>query len=301
MIIEPPKYASEAVRDLERTAVRLAPQAAMARYCDSLRLTAGLIRDSVHVILPFNGEVYRSNERGGEMPTSDECDSFVGLPAPVTCFQYDWEYMGLSNSSIHTPRRITLVLDGKQAHEGEVPDGFVEVATFVSVIFHEKIKQWALLDSVLKVKQPLTVDRGGYKDGWGVHSSLLNIVTGQEIQDSEAGRLLLSGFLDDINVVVQCLHSLRAGASLEEQPRLSELKRMMDRKKGLPEFTYHVLKLPAHVSRSGGVPVGSHASPRFHVRRAHIRKLSSGTLTFVRQCFVGDKTLGTVQKHYEVQ
>lgn len=50
-----------------------------------------------------------------------------------------------------------------------------------------------------------------------------------------------------------------------------------------------------------GAPTGAHDSPRFHVRRAHIRKLPTGVLTFVRQCFVGDPEKGVVGKHYKME
>lgn len=64
----------------------------MGFYTTALRSVASLIRHAVHVILPENGEVYRSNDYGGDMPSPDECESFMGLPAPVTCFEYPWSY-----------------------------------------------------------------------------------------------------------------------------------------------------------------------------------------------------------------
>lgn len=45
---------------------------------------------------------------------------------------------------------------------------------------------------------------------------------------------------------------------------------------------------------------GTHASPRFHVRRGHIRHLSDGRMILVRSCTVGDASLGRIIKDYNV-
>jgi len=45
---------------------------------------------------------------------------------------------------------------------------------------------------------------------------------------------------------------------------------------------------------------GTHASPRFHDRRGHIRRLQSGRQVWVRPCKVGDPTKGAVFKDYAI-
>jgi len=46
---------------------------------------------------------------------------------------------------------------------------------------------------------------------------------------------------------------------------------------------------------------GSHASPRWHLRRGHWRQLPDGRRIFVRQCEVGDSARGGVVKDYAVE
>lgn len=46
---------------------------------------------------------------------------------------------------------------------------------------------------------------------------------------------------------------------------------------------------------------GSHASPRLHDRRGHLRRLRSGKNVWVRPCKVGNAALGTVFHDYEVR
>ena len=42
----------------------------------------------------------------------------------------------------------------------------------------------------------------------------------------------------------------------------------------------------------------AHASPRYHMRRGHIRRLPTGKTTFVHAHFVGSQDTGTVDKNY---
>jgi hypothetical protein len=46
---------------------------------------------------------------------------------------------------------------------------------------------------------------------------------------------------------------------------------------------------------------GTHASPRLHDRRGHIRRLKSGKNVWVRPCKVGDVNLGTVFHDYKIE
>lgn len=45
---------------------------------------------------------------------------------------------------------------------------------------------------------------------------------------------------------------------------------------------------------------GSHASPRLHIRRGHIRRYQTGKTTWVKQCMVGTPELGVIEKDYRV-
>lgn len=45
---------------------------------------------------------------------------------------------------------------------------------------------------------------------------------------------------------------------------------------------------------------GSHASPRQHFRRGHLRRLQNGDVVWVRHCLVGNKEQGVVNKSYSI-
>jgi hypothetical protein len=69
----------------------------------------------------------------------------------------------------------------------------------------------------------------------------------------------------------------------------------------LPLFEYHLLKISPALKMPGHVAAGgTHASPRLHWRRGHIRRLPSGACTQVRPCLVGHKSLGQIEKDYLV-
>jgi hypothetical protein len=69
-----------------------------------------------------------------------------------------------------------------------------------------------------------------------------------------------------------------------------------------PLFSYRLLKIdPARVRMPGMKSNGgTHASPRLHWRRGHIRRYASGGISLVRPCLVGCSSRGEVQKDYVI-
>jgi len=85
----------------------------------------------------------------------------------------------------------------------------------------------------------------------------------------------------------------------------SQEKKLINRKrkaKGkLPLFTYKTLHVDTSEREEQRLsPTGTHASPRVHLRRGHIRKLPTGNSVWVQPCVVGDKSKGIVHKNYTV-
>jgi len=76
------------------------------------------------------------------------------------------------------------------------------------------------------------------------------------------------------------------------------LQKKRQKRGKLPLFSYHVLELKNSASEPGQSLGGTHASPRFHLRRGHIRRYEDGSYTWVNAHTVGDKKLGMVHKEY---
>lgn len=307
-----PQYAAQCVFDLEWSSKRLIqnePQLASVA-----RTLAVLIRESVHVVLPPNGEVYRDTGPAADLtaPTPEECISIGNLPAPVTCFEYPWTHkidlthypkdseLTISDAS----KRITIALDGRQLsndRHGSDPS----LITFFSLFYERSIKRWTFYPLTLTVSSPLEVASPPRRlsEGWGVMATSRDLETGKILSPTSALAIrCVAEFRADLVAVLQCCHSLRAGASLAEQTELSSMRRRKFEQKGVGGFSYHVLTLPQKIIGGQSTDGNNiHASPRFHVRRAHIRKLSTGSLAFVRQCFVGNPDDGMVSKHYNIK
>jgi len=86
----------------------------------------------------------------------------------------------------------------------------------------------------------------------------------------------------------------------EDNPAPAALNKKRAKAGKFPVLEYKtlVLKLnaPSASAQSGG---GTHASPRVHLRRGHIRKIDSGRRVWVQACVVGS-THGMVLKDYRI-
>lgn len=66
-------------------------------------------------------------------------------------------------------------------------------------------------------------------------------------------------------------------------------------------FSHKVLVVDVSGQGSAeGERTGTHASPRLHLRRGHIRRLASGETVWVQPCVVGDKSKGMLTKDYRI-
>jgi hypothetical protein len=70
---------------------------------------------------------------------------------------------------------------------------------------------------------------------------------------------------------------------------------------GISGWTWHLVDIdPSRVRAAAQAQGGTHASPRWHIRRGHWRTLPDGRPTFVRECEVGDPARGGIVKDYRV-
>lgn len=69
----------------------------------------------------------------------------------------------------------------------------------------------------------------------------------------------------------------------------------------MPLFSTWTLNINlAHPGSSSSKSNGTHASPRVHLRRGHVRRYQSGLWVWVQPCVVGNKALGLIHKDYAV-
>lgn len=306
-----PQYSARAVASLEatakhlRTVVRAGKSPALREaimWAEGHETIASLLRNAVHLVLPPRGEIYRANLDGRGCPTDDECESLHGLPAPVTAIEYPYPptEREVRPGTYPAPKRITLITDGKQLYPKEQTLERHQLQLFSIFEVNRGSVEWSFQRSSLFLFAPFTaIPKTRDRERWGMQCAVLDLVTNTMLSGVHA-REQFSEWQADIIATVQCCHALRAGALLDERTESSSSRRRKFQRQGVGGFTYHVLRIPTRDRESSGRANGSHASPRFHVRRAHIRKLPNGALTFVRQCFVGDDSAGSVSKHYQI-
>ena len=103
------------------------------------------------------------------------------------------------------------------------------------------------------------------------------------------------------SMVWRALGLLAVSTPLVDQ-QLSPLRRPPFAKVGVRGWTYRVAQIdPVRVAAAVAQGDGTHASPRWHIRRGHWRQLADGRRVFIRECQVGDVSRGAVVKDYQVQ
>jgi hypothetical protein len=114
--------------------------------------------------------------------------------------------------------------------------------------------------------------------------------------------------LDDDHPYAHCLTGMvwrslailvEAGTTSEQT--ISRVHRPKFASAGIRGWTWHqVAILPERLVRSSEPLGGTHASPRWHIRRGHWRRLADGRRVFVQACEFGDPAQGGIVKDYLV-
>jgi len=121
---------------------------------------------------------------------------------------------------------------------------------------------------------------------------------GRKVDDS-----IIKTFFSIISFVLKSFDVIAcSNVELIDNVKYSHKKKHGKIRKGLPLYTYKTLHIKPNKTTIKNIskPIGTHASPRLHLRRGHIRKLPSGETTWVQSCMVGTKDNGIVEKEYVV-
>jgi hypothetical protein len=91
----------------------------------------------------------------------------------------------------------------------------------------------------------------------------------------------------------------------ETLPAPTKLNKKRAKKNRVPLYEYKILDIVADIlqaqpSEAKPHQGGTHASPRMHKRRGHVRRLGSGKTVWVRNTIVGKPGTGAVEKDYAV-
>lgn len=109
-----------------------------------------------------------------------------------------------------------------------------------------------------------------------------------------------------LDQLLQILGLMSTGSGIVQtvvRPQMKFINAKRVRKGEVPlDYEHTVVSIDPTVLRLPGVVAqgGTHASPRLHWRRGHIRTLQGGRKVQVRPCVVGDVSRGTVTHDYDI-
>lgn len=101
--------------------------------------------------------------------------------------------------------------------------------------------------------------------------------------------------------IVNFLAALQCTNVREVDHKPGEVERKLCASKNkCPPYSFKTLELivPASKKDKQDPKGGTHASPRLHLRRGHIREYAPGKTCWVQPCMVGDSSKGVVHKEY---
>ena len=123
----------------------------------------------------------------------------------------------------------------------------------------------------------------------------------------EGGKKFIANCLLDIGGEVRAVFSLMEALSCSnvktetvEPPHRLNKCRIKRGKNPFLSYKILTLDLPSDNKKSAS-GTGNHASPRLHLRRGHVRNLSSGRRIWVNSCMVGKPENGILEKTYRVE
>lgn len=189
-------------------------------------------------------------------------------------------------------QEYNIKFDATLIHLKEIEDGWVKGRVFFR---RSETKKWDICNFGFKIK-PYVSKQGleTYPVFETLTSDLLYHGKGLDVFVNDVG-----GEITTVIEFLAILHCTNVSVETKKPSKEVNKKRRAQGKK--PLLAYKVLTIPGmtgeHHHRGG-----THNSPRTHLRRGHIRRLSSGKRVWVNACLVNrDAKNGMVVKKYAVE
>lgn len=267
------------------TAKNYAAQVARSLSASGDKVFADLSKkyeQAVHFAIPDGGRIMEDDLKGLDGQS-------LRLPYPKITIEYFVESPVQSNMHTKCSKRCVYA---EELDTGEV--------LMIYSAFYDAFQEWA-------------TNPFGYilKQKWELNLGALNfypLTKQSELMEkynkmSSAEKYAFDGdALSEIGAVLSLCEALTcSNVGTEILDKVDPIKNAKRIKNGkLPFFETKVLVLKASTPKPiGQVGIGSHASPRQHLRRGHIRRLPKGNI-WVNSCVVGNASNGIIAKSYEV-
>jgi len=263
-------------------------------------------------ILPEWGRIFTQDE----FDMLDDLHMSTRLPYPITALEYHCDYEGTTGLQVYEERcskRIALCIETEaiddrlplfqhmhttRYHGKEPGEGFY----VMPIAFADKAEIWTPPPAAM------FFPRGGnvaLQDEAKMCILPLGDASYDHYPEHERKNRVARDLADEALAVTHLLMALALDHGRHEVlPAPTKLNKKRVKRDRPPLYEYKVLDIVADVmapvQASKPHQGGSHASPRMHKRRGHIRRLTSGKNTWVRNTIVGKPRRGEVIKDYAV-
>jgi hypothetical protein len=232
-------------------------------WTDMWRLVPDLCSESVKFLLPENGIVLDDKQLRG---LDDDAD----LRLPFNVVALEWRATGeVGPDQLRSSKRVLFAQQ------------FDEAILCASFCFIDSFGSWLTLGA-LKIPTRDFAQR---------------TKAGVEVAFDCSADLPTADFVDEVTVLYGFLNALSCCNVAIER---SEPRHGFKKPKGaLPFDAYHVLTVKQDSKSAGEALGGTHRSPREHLRRGHMRRLSDGRKVWVNATVVAaGRGSGVVKKDY---
>ncbi|WP_421408101.1 hypothetical protein [Agrobacterium tumefaciens] len=325
-------YSAHAIESIKETLKRLPPHFAQSR--DAIQAVSDMLRKSVKFLLPNCAELL------DPMHVSQAHIDLLKLPYPITAFEAPWQKVDAVDAGYldhyKSTRRIALCWEPEAtppqlAHLNIVLKRFPQSGVFVLPIsWIDNVGFWnvgiggafipyentmAEIDkakvSPLSAKAMEALNSAGLLPKkarqFAAEPFVLQLEHFESVTASHGHETGFANIMNDsrdegLAVIQACAVLNCENVATSEVEPSTKLNKARVAKGKEPFFSYKVLALAADrpAMRGEGTAGGSHASPRLHLRRGHLRRLPEKTV-WVRAAMIGAASeTGVVTKDYRL-
>lgn len=269
---------------------------------DILKDTLVTLKNGIKFISPINGRILDDDLKG----IPDE----LNLPYPITIIEFlrepseiELEYRINNNGDLMTK----VIAIAKQKEKG--------VIEVTSVRYSDNLKEWVITpfiailgtakyDTNIYNETDISnvyINNNGYmltsEYRWLADKVLSDNAAGISVEDMPKSQLhnAIIGVLELIEMLT-C-----SNVEVVDVP-VSKVRRSLSKKGKLPFDEYKILTIKQRNNNSNKKdPIGTHRSPREHLRRGHIRTYENGLKIFVSSCVINAGVGGKITKDYVIK
>jgi hypothetical protein len=301
-------YAAQAAKSLmdQVNIIRVNPaNKHLLEDADQFEFLAGQINKAVHFAIPDGGRIFNDNFKGIE-------GERICMPFPLMTVEWFMPDGGDTNcldgiDLVPVKKRLVLIQDFDH-----VTNGYAKGIYFSTFSFNENNNRWIPCpvymcmqdDDVVPPQDKCKKTHFNILASLGIYMpNLYRLMYGLEPNPNKIPKGPSQDILGDAGNTFELFEALScSNVSHEPMETIDPRKNAKRIKAGkLPIYETRILTIDSgKSSQSGMAQGGTHASPRQHLRRGHIRRLPDKNV-WVNSCVVGRAEHGVIEKQYHVQ